>query len=126
MLKKPAHSSTGFTLIELMVVIVIIGLLATLGLTSYASALRRGRDAEIKGRLKELQVAQEQQRALYGSYTLVCPSDNPKITCPSAPTADAYCIQGDIERNDGNCGGCSGNTFTAISNGGYFCVASKQ
>jgi prepilin-type N-terminal cleavage/methylation domain-containing protein len=38
----------GFTLLELIVVIVIIGVLATLGLTQYASMVERGRSAEAK------------------------------------------------------------------------------
>ena len=38
----------GFTLLELVVVIIIIGILATLGLTQYSRAIERSRGAEAK------------------------------------------------------------------------------
>lgn len=38
----------GFTLLELIVVIIIIGILATLGLTQYGTVIERGRGAEAK------------------------------------------------------------------------------
>lgn len=38
----------GFTLLELIIVIIIIGILATLGLTQYARMVERGRGAEAR------------------------------------------------------------------------------
>ncbi len=43
----------GFTLVELIVVIAIIGLLATIGVSSYSNVLKKGRDTKRIADLKE-------------------------------------------------------------------------
>lgn len=62
----------GFTLLELIIVIIIVGILATLGFVQYASVIERGRFAEARGNLgtlRQLQVAREQDpmHAAYGT-----------------------------------------------------------
>lgn len=50
----------GFTLLELVVVIIIIGILATIGFINYVSILEKGRKVEARtnlGTLRQLQVA---------------------------------------------------------------------
>jgi prepilin-type N-terminal cleavage/methylation domain-containing protein len=49
----------GFTLIELMIVIAIIAILATLGVTNFSSALRRARDAKRQSDIVAIQKALE-------------------------------------------------------------------
>lgn len=44
----------GFTLLELIIVIIIIGILATLGLTQYGRMVEKSRGAEAKGILGDL------------------------------------------------------------------------
>jgi len=48
-------STKGFTLIELIVVIAIIGILATIGTSSYSNVLKSSRDTKRKADLKEIQ-----------------------------------------------------------------------
>ncbi len=48
----------GFTLLELIVVIIIIGILATLGFSQYAKVVEKGRTAEAKAILGQIRTAQ--------------------------------------------------------------------
>jgi len=54
---KNIKISTGFTLVELLVVISIIGILATLLLANYSSTRERARDAQRKSDLRNIQTA---------------------------------------------------------------------
>jgi len=62
----------GFTLLELIIVIIIVGILATLGFVQYASVIERGRFAEARanlGTLRQLQEArfQDPRTAAFGT-----------------------------------------------------------
>ncbi len=58
----------GFTLIELIVVMSLIVLLATIGLTAYTSSLTRGREAVLKEDLFRMRDAIDQYYADKGKY----------------------------------------------------------
>jgi len=71
--------SLGFTLIELMVVIAIIGILATIGYASFDEARQQARDKVRMASLKELQLSIELYRAQTGVYPVAdsaCPGAN--------------------------------------------------
>jgi prepilin-type N-terminal cleavage/methylation domain-containing protein len=58
----------GFTLLELLVVISIIGIIIAIGTVAYSSAQKKGRDAKRSGDLKAMQNAMEQYYSVNGNY----------------------------------------------------------
>jgi general secretion pathway protein G len=58
----------GFTLIELLIVLAIIGTLTSVVMVNFLGARERGRDAERKSELRQLQAAFELYRADQGTY----------------------------------------------------------
>jgi len=68
--KFKVQNYKGFTLIELLVVITILGILSTIGLSSFRSSQAKGRDAKRKTDLGNIQKALEMYQNDYGLYPL--------------------------------------------------------
>jgi len=66
--------SFGFTLMELLIVIAILGLLATIGLGSFRSSQMKGRDAQRKSDLTQIQKALEMYHNDYSGYPETLPA----------------------------------------------------
>ncbi|WP_044872170.1 type IV pilin protein [Pseudomonas sp. LFM046] len=60
--------SKAFTLIELMIVLVVIGILAAIAYPSYTEHVRKGKRAEVKAALMEGAQALERYYSAHGSY----------------------------------------------------------
>lgn len=76
--------NTGFTLVELLVVITIIGILATIGLVAFQSSQMRARDAQRKSDLEQISKSLELFYSDYGKYP---PSSGGQIqACPYSPS----------------------------------------
>lgn len=96
----------GFTLIEILVTLSIIGFLATIVIFSSASTLRRGRDAQRKSDLKNIADALElfyndhgvYPPSLFGELISACPYD------PSVPVNSNNCTWGTGVMSDDNGG----------------------
>lgn len=89
--------SKAFTLVELLVVISIIGILASIGLVSFRTAQARSRDAQRKSDLKEIGSALELYYSDYGQYPN---GTNGQINgCPS--NLQTPCTWGSGEFTDG-------------------------
>lgn len=88
------RKNKGFTLIEILVVVAIIGVLAAIGLGSFASTQAKARDSKRKSDLSAISRAVEMYYNDFGRY----------------PTSDA----------SGNIVGCGSTGTTACSWGGSF------
>jgi type IV pilus assembly protein PilE len=82
----------GFTLIELMIAVAIVGLLATIAYPAYTQYVRRGKIAEALGELATLRVRLEQyyqDKRDYGSSASAC-----GVPMPSQPSFTFSCNWG--------------------------------
>lgn len=94
--------STGFTLIELVIVILIVAILAAIAIPSYSDYLRRGRITEATSALAGMRVKMEQYFQDNRTYVGACSagtvaplptaSDYWTYSCTPAPTATGYVI----------------------------------
>lgn len=81
-LQSIIYNRKGFTLIELLVVIAIISVLAGLLVVNFVGIRQRGRDAQRKSDLRQIQSALELYRADNGTYSATlystsCPTSGP-------------------------------------------------
>ncbi|CAN5362706.1 hypothetical protein BH23GEM4_BH23GEM4_24700 [soil metagenome] len=65
---RKARSNKGFTLIELMIVVVIIGILAAIAIPKFGQASARAKEKEADGILKQIYTLQQAYYANNGAY----------------------------------------------------------
>ena len=131
------RSTRGFTIIEVMIVVAIIAILASVAIPSYTDYIRRGKIQEASSALLAQRVKMEQFFQDNRQYTnvgaLVSPCNNPPalkyftISCPTL-TVTQYTIQaagiGDLTGlnmtiNEGNQRASTVTAATAMANAGY-------
>lgn len=68
MTHKSNRQNSGFTLVELMIVVAVISILATIAYPAYQNYVLRARRAEAKSALLDIQLAQEKWRTSNPTY----------------------------------------------------------
>lgn len=67
---KPSQTSGGFTLIEVMIVVVLVGILMGIALPAYQNSMQKGRRSDAMAALLDVANRQEQYMLDRGTYTL--------------------------------------------------------
>ena len=139
------RKQSGFTIVELLIVIVVIGILAAIVITTFTGVQKKGRDADRKSDINaiysqvEVYFAQEGKYPTLDNMNNVSPTDfrstqlkglsddaltDPKgsaATLVSAPAANAYSYVVTPSGCDNSTTDCTGFTLTAtLEAGGTF------
>jgi type IV pilus assembly protein PilE len=120
-MSRTTRITGGFTLIELMIIVAVIGVLAAVALPSFLDSIRKGRRSEAVAALGQIQQAQERRRANSSAYTNTLaelqqlnldadqktPSGYYTVSIDQANatmyTVTATAVSGTSQSNDSNC-----------------------
>jgi prepilin-type N-terminal cleavage/methylation domain-containing protein len=87
-------SARGFTIVELLIVIVVIGILAAIVIVAYNGVQERARNAAILSDIRQVQKYIEAYNAVNGSYPITSATTIAGVSTSAPVTSDAGCPQG--------------------------------
>ncbi|MFH1281472.1 MAG: prepilin-type N-terminal cleavage/methylation domain-containing protein [Candidatus Omnitrophota bacterium] len=90
----------GFTLVELIIVIIIVGILASVGMTQYIKVVEKGRAVEARLILGSLRTAEVNEFTETGVYAVVADLD---VSAPTDCTGTAHFFSYACDVGTGTC-----------------------
>lgn len=140
-MSSKSNRRTGFTIVELLIVIVVIGILAAITVVAYNGIQQRARDAKMASTLQSATKKAQVEYNLTGTYpaaTTLGADSSISLTMTADPATQTLCITGtgtgyatkNVTQSgtitsgpcDGHSGGpsyCPNDSYVAIN--GYFC-----
>lgn len=117
---------SGFTIIELLIVVAIIAVLSVIGLTVYTGVQKNARDARRRADIESISKAWEQNVSkATPSYPKLDPAWFAASAIPKDPsTAVSYDYSGGVANEDS--GGDTYKVCATLEAGGTYCLKNQQ